>query len=496
LLALVFVAGVVACTATPSLRWIRFSESDDPEPSCLAYNDEDSCLQHDCGWCSNSGVLGASIEGCVSESIAKLVPKALADCKVNDEPADDDDDDDFEAVIEALDKKHKPKPKAPTSCGDNKEKHNCLHLGAEEGDCAWCEGDFMPASCVATMAAKWIPEQVAKCKMPKKHKTDSLDSDGPSDKPKAPVSCGDNKEKHDCLDGAEEGDCAWCEGDFMPASCVGVKAAEWIPEQVAKCKMPKKHKTDSVNSDGPSDDKPKPKAPVSCGDNKEKHDCLDGAEEGDCAWCEGDFMPASCVGVKAAEWIPEQVAKCKMPKKHKKEISAPANKMAATCMDIKDDRECVKKGSKEGECAWCSGKFLPSACLGVDKAKYIPEQVATCKMPKKHNSLTVEKKHDSKKGGGGYPFGGGDYPSGGGDYPSGGGDYPSGGGGQGQGCMALKSKKKCLKGTDTEACAWCGKSSFLGSPCVSESTAKYIPSFMSKCKMGKGPKKSDKVAVA
>ena len=66
-----------------------------------------------------------------------------------------------------------------------------------------------------------------------------------------------------------------------------------------------------------------------------------------------------------------------MPKKHKKEISAPANKMAATCMDIKDDRECVKKGSKEGECAWCSGKFLPSACLGVDKAKYIPEQVGS-----------------------------------------------------------------------------------------------------------------------
>jgi hypothetical protein len=63
-------------------------------------------------------------------------------------------------IPQALDKKHKPKPKAPTSCGDNKEKHDCLHLGAEEGDCAWCEGDFMPASCVATMAAKWIPEQV------------------------------------------------------------------------------------------------------------------------------------------------------------------------------------------------------------------------------------------------------------------------------------------------------------------------------------------------
>ena len=59
------------------------------------------------------------------------------------------------------------------------------------------------------------------------------------------------------------------------------------------------------SSDDP--DKPKPKA-TSCGDNKEKRDCLDlGAEEGDCAWCKGDFMPASCVGVKAAEWIPEQV---------------------------------------------------------------------------------------------------------------------------------------------------------------------------------------------
>lgn len=33
---------------------------------------------------------------------------------------------------------------------------------------------------------------------------------------------------------------------------------------------------------------------------------------------------------------------------------------------------------------------------------------------------------------------------------------------------------------------------------MSESTAKYLPSFMSKCKMGKGPKKNDaeKVAVA
>lgn len=72
--------------------------------------------------------------------------------------------------------------------------------------------------------------------------------------------------------------------------------------------------------DGGGDD-PKPKPPTSCGDNKEKRDCLRlGAEEGDCAWCAGDFMPASCVGVKAAEWIPEQVATCKMPKKKKHEV--------------------------------------------------------------------------------------------------------------------------------------------------------------------------------
>lgn len=72
-------------------------------------------------------------------------------------------------------------------------------------------------------------------------------------------------------------------------------------------------------------------------------------------------------------------------------------------------------------------------------------------MPK-HKAAHVSKK--SSKGGSGYGPGGGDYPSGGGDYPGGGGDYPGGGGdypgpggggGQGQGCMALKTKKKCLK---------------------------------------------------
>jgi hypothetical protein len=69
-----------------------------------------------------------------------------------------------------------------------------------------------------------------------------------------------------------------------------------------------------------------------------------------------------------------------MPKKHKKDgddsVEGGANKLAATCDEIKDDRECVKKGSKEGECAWCSGKFMPEGCMGADKAKFIPEQVS------------------------------------------------------------------------------------------------------------------------
>lgn len=77
----------------------------------------------------------------------------------------------------------------------------------------------------------------------------------------------------------------------------------------------------------------------------------------------------------------------------------------------------------------------------------MPLQVAVCKMPKHSKDdadlfSTVNKQKG--KGGSGYGPGGGDYPSGGGDYPSGGGDYP-GGGGQGQGCMGLKSKKKCLR---------------------------------------------------
>jgi hypothetical protein len=71
-----------------------------------------------------------------------------------------------------LAKKKKP-AKAPASCADNKEKRDCLKLGSQEGDCAWCEGDYMPASCMSAMAAKYLPEMVAKCKLPKEKKVGS-----------------------------------------------------------------------------------------------------------------------------------------------------------------------------------------------------------------------------------------------------------------------------------------------------------------------------------
>jgi hypothetical protein len=79
---------------------------------------------------------------------------------------------------------------------------------------------------------------------------------------------------------------------------------------------------------------------------------------------------------------------------------------------------------------------------------FFAPQVAHCKMPKKPSLEKKHKKDDDSKSGGGWGPSGGDWPSGGGgDYPSGGGgDYPGpGGGGMGQGCMALKSRKKCLK---------------------------------------------------
>jgi hypothetical protein len=42
-----------------------------------------------------------------------------------------------------------------------------VELGSEEGECAWCVGTYMPASCMSAMAAKYLPETVAKCKLPK-----------------------------------------------------------------------------------------------------------------------------------------------------------------------------------------------------------------------------------------------------------------------------------------------------------------------------------------
>jgi hypothetical protein len=65
-----------------------------------------------------------------------------------------------------LNKKKKKPAKAPASCADNKDKHDCKKLGSEEGECAWCEAGYMPASCMSAMAAKYLPEMVAKCKLP------------------------------------------------------------------------------------------------------------------------------------------------------------------------------------------------------------------------------------------------------------------------------------------------------------------------------------------
>ena len=71
------------------------SEGDDPEPSCLTFTDKHDCLQHACGWCSS--VVLADLKGCVSQSIVKLIPEALADCKLPKQHDDDDDDDDEDA---------------------------------------------------------------------------------------------------------------------------------------------------------------------------------------------------------------------------------------------------------------------------------------------------------------------------------------------------------------------------------------------------------------
>ncbi|WIA16331.1 hypothetical protein OEZ85_013030 [Tetradesmus obliquus] len=452
----------------------------------------------------------------------------------------------------------KKKPaKAPASCADNKDKHDCVKLGSQEGDCAWCEGQYMPASCMSAMAAKYLPETVAKCKLPKEHKDDAVVVDAATNKKKkpakAPASCADNKDKHDCVKlGSQEGDCAWCEGQYMPASCMSAMAAKYLPETVAKCKLPKEHKEQAV-ADAAANKKHKPaKAPASCADNKDKHDCVKlGSQEGDCAWCEGQYMPASCMSAMAAKYLPETVAKCKLPKEHKA-VSAessddddkPKAKAPTSCGDNKEKEDCLDLGAQEGDCAWCKGDFMPPSCVGVDAAKWIPETVAHCKVPKGKKGADVtdtvtkmksdsgddddddDKKDEGK--GGDWPSGGGDWPSGGGDWPSGGGssggggDYPygpgggsSGGGGDypygpgggsgggkagGKGCKELKSRHKCMKGSKSEgACAWCEKSFVVMSGgCVPESMVKWLPKMVADCEVGKDrrKKKDDAVAVA
>jgi hypothetical protein len=181
----------------------------------------------------------------------------------------------------------------------------------------------MPGSCLSSFAAKFIPDMVAKCKLPKKHH-----SDAEHNKPKPPTSCGDNKDKHDCLHlGAQEGDCAWCAGDYMPASCMSAAAAKYIQEQVAKCKLPKKHEDDEVEvmsslssssgSYGPGGGGYGPGGQGGCGDLKSKKKCLRGTDDEVCAWCQSDYMGDSCVSESMAESY-KYFAKCKISKKHRK----------------------------------------------------------------------------------------------------------------------------------------------------------------------------------
>jgi hypothetical protein len=226
------------------------------------------------------------------------------------------------------------KPKAPTSCSDNKNKHDCLHLGAQEGDCAWCAGDYMPASCLSAAAAKYIPEQVAKCKLPKKQSAAALQQDTDNKKkPEAPKSCGDNKDKHDCLHlGSKEGECAWCAGQYMTGSCLSTFAAKFIPDMVAKCKLPKSDGEAEMASSlsgsddsygpggggyGPGGGGYGPGGQGGCGDLKSKKKCLRGTEDEVCAWCQSDYMGDSCVSEQMAESY-KYFAKCKIGKKHKK----------------------------------------------------------------------------------------------------------------------------------------------------------------------------------
>jgi hypothetical protein len=175
---------------------------------------------------------------------------------------------------------------------------------------------------------------------------------------------------------------------------------------------------------------------------------------------------------------------------------------------------------------------MPASCVGVDAAKWIPETVAHCKLPKGRNvnaaaddditnaesndaddegadALEKKKSKGDSGSGGEWPSGGGDWPSGGGDWPSGGGSsggggYPygpggggSGGKGAGKSCKDLKSRHKCMKGSKGEgACAWCAKGSMVVSEgCVSEQMVKFLPKMVADCEVGKDRRKKASVVV-
>lgn len=156
-------------------------------------------------------------------------------------------------------------------------------------------------------------------------------------------------------------------------------------------------------------------------------------------------MGDSCVSKSEAEYQ-KYYAKCEIGKKHKKHRND----------QVDDDAE---------ESGYFAEVVGDTASVAV--------------------SVTVEGDASSDNS---YGPGGGSYGPGGGGAP-GGGDYP---GGQ-DGCMDLKSKKKCLRGSKGEVCAWC-EGSYMGDTCVSEAMADSYKYF-AKCKIGK-KHKNDKVATS
>lgn len=578
-LALVALAALAAvATAAEPPRKLRIGE--DPAPpapapkqSCLSINDKDACLDAACGWCEAGLVQAAQ---CLDSAVARLVPSLLADCSLPTADADDDDDEDDDDADDAellgrkgkkhggCDKKHKKKKhdddkqKPPATCADNKEKHACLHLGADEGECHWCSGGFMPDGCMAAAAAKYLPPMVATCKAPKKHKggdkeeaatlllleagTVGADPDPPAPPPppKKPTSCGDHATKKGCLDvGAEEGDCSWCKGDWFEA-CVSVDAASLMPGTVATCKMPS-HKEDDNgggqqpeqpeqdDDDADDDDerglvvvnadtaenkkrhgkKDKPAPPARCADNKEKRACLRlGADEGDCAWCAMAYGPGDgeCMAATAAKYLPETVASCKAGKKAERvaaALTAFAERAVASGLERrhkKHDSDKKKKhdDDKGGDSPW--GPYVPGGGGGWGP----PGSGGDSKGKGKHG----------KKGGGGKdaPGGGGWIPGGGsssGGYGPGGGSWgppgsggSSGGGKKGGSCMDAKKRHDCLHSKAEGGCGWCkmafgpgaggggapGGGGAGSASCLPAMQAKFLPKVVADCEWGKGVK--------